>query len=602
MSESNQQSPTASIPVTESVTTPTPWQTLVQVVPFMRPYTRQLMMATAALIFTAAITLGLVQYARIIVDAGFVAGSAQTLGQAVLAFLLVSILQALGTFARFYWVSWLGERVTADIRKAVFNHLLQMHPSYFEENISGEIQSRITTDTTLIQTVIGSSASIALRNFLLLVGGVVFLFITNPRLTSVVLICIPLVIGPIVIFGRRVRKQSRKTQDQIANVGAYVGESLQQIKTVQAYNHQAEDERMFSGHVESAFTVALAQIRSRSLMIALVITLVFAALAVMIWVGGQDVISGRMSAGELTAFVVYAVMVATAVGAISQVIGDLQRAAGATERLMELLQAKTRIQAPANPHTLTQAVKGTLTLKNVHFNYPSRPAQAALDGLDLEISAGTSLALVGPSGAGKSTVFELLLRFYDPQSGQVLLDGIDIRNLDPLVLRQQIALVSQQPALFTGTVMENIRYGRPDASDDEVMAAAEAAYASEFIVNLPDTWHSYLGESGIRLSGGQKQRLAIARAILKDPKILLLDEATSALDAESERKVQMAIERLMPGRTTIIIAHRLATVRNVDNIAVMQQGKLIALGRHEELLLNNELYARLAALQFNQTP
>ncbi|MDO8907840.1 MAG: ABC transporter transmembrane domain-containing protein [Pseudohongiella sp.] len=585
----------------KSPPSPSPWKTLSQVIPFVKPYTRQMIVATLALLFTAAITLGLVQYARIIVDAGFVAGSAQSLGQAVLAFLVVSVLQALGTFARFYWVSWLGERVTADIRKAVFNHLLQMHPSYFEENISGEIQSRITTDTTLLQTVIGSSASVALRSFLLVLGGIVFLFITNPRLTSVVLICIPLVIGPIAFFGRRVRKQSRRTQDQIANVGAYVGESLHQIKTVQAYNHQDEDQRLFSGHVESAFQVSLTQIRSRSLMIALVMTLVFAALAVMIWVGGQDVISGRMSAGELTAFVVYAVMVASSVGAISQVIGDLQRAAGATERLMELLQAETRIKAPESVLHLPRPVRGELVLRDVFFNYPSRPEQAALNALMLEIPAGSSLALVGPSGAGKSTVFELLLRFYDPRAGEILIDGVDIRHLDPLELRQQMALVSQQPALFTGTVMENIRYGRPDASDADVMAAAEAAFASEFIESLPDTWNSHLGESGIRLSGGQKQRLAIARAILKDPRILLLDEATSALDAESERKVQLAIEKLMPGRTTIIIAHRLATVRNVDRIAVMEKGCVIALGKHEELMLNNELYARLAALQFNQT-
>ena len=580
---------------------PSPWKTLTQVIPFVKPYTRQMILATAALLFTAAITLGLVQYARIIVDAGFVEGSSQSLGQAVLAFLVVAVLQALGTFARFYWVSWLGERVTADIRKAVFNHLLQMHPSYFEENISGEIQSRITTDTTLLQTVIGSSASVALRSFLLVLGGVIFLFITNPRLTSVVLICIPLVIGPIAFFGRRVRKQSRRTQDQIANVGAYVGESLHQIKTVQAYNHQNEDQRLFSGHVESAFQVSLTQIRSRSLMIAMVMTLVFAALAVMIWVGGQDVISGRMSAGELTAFVVYAVMVALSVGAISQVIGDLQRAAGATERLMELLQAEPLIKAPDAVQHLTCPVRGELSLRNVSFNYPSRPEQPALNTLALDIPAGTSLALVGLSGAGKSTVFELLLRFYDPRAGEILLDGVDIRKLDPEELRKQMALVSQQPALFTGTVMENIRYGRPDASDADVMAAAEAAYASEFITSLPDTWHSHLGESGIRLSGGQKQRLAIARAILKDPRILLLDEATSALDAESERKVQLAIEKLMPGRTTVIIAHRLATVRNVDRIAVMEAGRVIALGRHDELLRNSELYARLAALQFTQS-
>lgn len=595
MSEPSSQSSTTPVANTNS---PSPWVTLKQVIPFIKPYSRQMAMATLALLFTAAITLGLVQYARIIVDAGFVAGSAQSLGQAVLAFLVVAVLQALGTFARFYWVSWLGERVTADIRKAVFNHLLGMHPSYFEENISGEIQSRITTDTTLLQTVIGSSASVALRSFLLVLGGVVFLFITNPRLTSVVLICIPLVIGPIAFYGRRVRKQSRRTQDQIANVGAYVGESLHQIKTVQAYNHQDEDQRLFSGHVESAFQVSLTQIRSRSLMIALVMTLVFAALAVMIWVGGQDVISGRMSAGELTAFVVYAVMVASSVGAISQVIGDLQRAAGATERLMELLQAETRIKAPASAHHLPEPVKGQLALRHVSFNYPSRPEQAALNELVLDIPAGSSLALVGPSGAGKSTVFELLLRFYDPAAGAILFDDVDIRQLDPLELRRHMALVSQQPALFTGTVMENIRYGRPDASDAEVMAAAEAAYASEFINSLPDTWNSHLGESGIRLSGGQKQRLAIARAILKDPRILLLDEATSALDAESERKVQLAIEKLMPGRTTIIIAHRLATVRNVDRIAVMEKGRVIALGKHDELLRDNELYARLAALQF----
>lgn len=579
---------------------PTSLRLLQQVLPYIKPYWQQLLLAMTALVFTAAITLGLVQYARIIVDAGFVAGSAQTLGQAVIAFLVVALLQAFGTFARFYWVSWIGERVTADIRKAVYNHLLQMHPSYFEENISGEIQSRITTDTTLLQTVIGSSASIALRNLLLLVGGIAFLFITNPRLTSLVLISVPLVIGPIVIFGRRVRKQSRLTQDEIAHVGAYVGESLHQIKTVQAYNHQAEDERLFSGHVENAFNVALAQIRSRSLMIALVMTLVFSALAVMIWVGGQDVLSGRMSAGELTAFVVYAVMVASAVGAISQVIGDLQRAAGATERLMELLQAEPRIQAPSEPVLLPEPVSGTLRLENVLFRYPARPLQTALDGLSLEIPAGSSLALVGPSGAGKSTVFELLLRFYDPSSGTIRLDGVDLRELDPQHLRAQIALVSQQPAIFTGTVMENIRYSRPDASDEEVFDAAEAAYASEFIEQLPNTWNSYLGESGIRLSGGQKQRLAIARAILKNPRILLLDEATSALDAASEQKVQHAIEKLMPGRTTLIIAHRLATVRNVDRIAVMENGQLVALGRHEELLGSSDLYARLAALQFNR--
>lgn len=575
------------------------FDSLMQAARFVIPYKKQILLATTALLFTAGITLGLVQYVRIIVDSGFVAGSAQSLGGAVIGFLVVALLQAFGTFARFYWVSWLGERVTADIRKAVFSHLLTMHPAYFEENLSGEIQSRITTDTTLLQTVIGSSASIALRNVLLLLGGTVFLFVTNPRLTGIVLLCIPLVIGPIAIFGRRVRALSRKTQDQIANVGAYVGESIQQIKTVQAYNHQSEDDRHFNNHVESAFKVALAQIRSRSLLIAIVMTLVFTALAGMIWVGGQDVISGRMTPGELTAFVVYAVMVASAVGAISQVIGDLQRAAGATERLMELLHAETLIRAPKHPVPLPEPLRGELSFHDLHFYYPTRPGQAALDGLDLVIPAGGSLALVGPSGAGKSTLFDLLLRFYDPSTGAIMLDDVNIRDTDPQDLRQHIALVSQQPVIFTGSVLDNIRYGRPTANDEEVFAAADAAFASEFIEKLPNTWQSHLGEAGIRLSGGQRQRLAIARAILKNPRILLLDEATSALDAESERKVQIALDKLMVGRTTLIIAHRLATVRNVDSIAVMQAGKLIALGSHDELLGRSALYARLADLQFN---
>lgn len=582
------------------MTTPTQRSSpLLQALQFVRPYTRQVTLALLALVFTAAITLGLVQYVRIIVDSGFVAGSSQSLRTAVIGFVIVAVLQAFGTFARFYWVSWLGERVTADIRKAVFDHLLDLHPGYFEENISGEIQSRITTDTTLLQTVIGSSASIALRNLLLLIGGVIFLFITNPRLTSVVLICIPLVIGPIILFGRRVRKLSRHTQDEIAGVGAYVGESIQQIKTVQAYNHQSADRQRFAEHVEKAFSVALSQVKARSIMIALVMTLVFAALAAMIWVGGQDVISGRMSAGELTAFVVYAVMVASAVGAISQVIGDLQRAAGATERLMELLKAQSQISTPDPVIALPADVRGDLSINNLSFIYSTRPEHAAIDSLNLQIAAGSSLALVGPSGAGKSTLFDLLLRFYDPTHGEILLDGINIKSVDPIDLRAHIALVSQQPAMFTGTVMDNIRYGRPDASDDEIKAAAQAAFATEFIERLPDTWHSFLGEAGIRLSGGQKQRLAIARAILKDPRILLLDEATSALDAESEQKVQQAIEQLMPGRTTIIIAHRLATVRNVDRIAVMENGKLVAHGTHDELMTGSALYARLANLQFS---
>jgi ATP-binding cassette subfamily B protein len=567
---------------------------------FLKPYTKQMMIAGVALVFTAGLSLGLVQYVRIIVDQGFVANSITSLNQAIVGFLIIAVLQAIGTFARFYWVSWLGERVTADIRQAVYAHIIGLHPGYFETNLSGEIQSRITTDTTLIQSVVGSSASVALRNILILIGGTILLFITNPQLTSIVLICIPLVVGPIMIFGRRVRRLSRSSQDEIANVGAYVGESIQQIKTVQAYNHQEVDKRQFSAHVETALTVAIARIKTRSILITIVMTLVFTAVALMIWVGGQDVIDGSMSAGELTAFIVYAVLVASAVAAISAVISELQRAAGAMERLMELLFAENEIVPPANPKQLPGNFQGELKIEQLTFAYPSRPTAPALDDINLEIRPGENIALVGPSGAGKSTLFDLILRFYNPQAGTLRVDGVDIRELDPSSLRDHIAIVSQQPAMFTGNVWENIRYGRPDATDEEVKQAAEAAFASDFIDALPEGFDSFLGEAGIRLSGGQKQRIAIARAILKDPEILLLDEATSALDAESERKVQMALDALMVNRTSLIIAHRLATVMNVDSIIVLEAGKLIAQGTHRELMDENPLYARLANLQFTE--
>ena len=567
---------------------------------FLFPYKKQIIWASIALTVTAGLNLSLVQYVRIIVDQGFVAASTNMLNQAIIGFLAIALLQAIGTFARFYWVSWLGERVTADLRKAVFSHIIGLHPAYFESNLSGEIQSRITTDTTLIQSVIGSSASIALRNFLLLLGGIVFLFITNPRLTSVVLICIPLVIGPIMFFGRRVRRLSRSSQDEIANVGAYVGESIQQVKTVQAYTHEADDRTKFAEHVEKAFNVALLRIKTNSILITAVMSLVFVAIGALIWIGGRDVINGLMSAGELTAFVIYAVMVAMAVAAISGVIAELQRAAGALERLMDLLHAENEIEAPENPSSFNGKPSGALALEKLKFAYPSRREALAIDDVSLAIEPGENVALVGPSGAGKSTLFDLILRFYDPNSGAIRLDGIDIRELDPLELRSHVAVVSQQPAMFTGNVWENIRYGRPEAGNEEVRKAAKLAYADNFIEQLPEKYDSFLGESGVRLSGGQKQRIAIARAILKDPEILLLDEATSALDAESERQVQMALEGLMQNRTSLIIAHRLATVKNVDRIVVFDTGKLIAQGTHRELLQSCALYENLAGLQFSE--
>ena len=568
---------------------------------FLVPYKKQIVWASIALVFTAGLSLALVQFVRIIVDQGFVASSASSLSQAVVGFMIIAVLQALGTFARHYWVSWLGERVTADLRQAVYSHIIGLHPGYFEANLSGEIQSRITADTTLIQSVIGSSVSVALRNLLILIGGTIFLFITNPRLTSVVLICIPLVVGPIMIFGRRVRRLSRSSQDKIANVGAYVGESIQQIKTVQAYNHQDYDRSEFSDHVESAFKVAISRIKTNAILITVVMTLVFAAVATMIWVGGQDVINGVMSAGELTAFIVYAVMVAMAVAAISGVIAELQRAAGALERLMDLLHAENEIRAPSTPAHLPHKPSGALRIEQLSFAYPSRRGTLALDNVTLEIEPGENVALVGPSGAGKSTLFDMILRFYDPGSGCIALEGIDIRKLDPVELRSHIAVVSQQPAMFTGNVWDNIRYGRPQADDDAVKQAAKSAYASDFIEALPEKYDSFLGEAGVRLSGGQKQRIAISRAILKDPEILLLDEATSALDAESERQVQLALERLMKDRTSLIIAHRLATVKNVDRIVVLDAGNLIAQGTHRDLMQSCELYANLANLQFNES-
>lgn len=567
---------------------------------FIKPYRWQVFFALLALTFTAATTLSIGQGIRFLVDQGFGADAINRLNEAVGFFILLAAMLALGTFARFYLVSWIGERVSADLRRKVFEHVIDLHPGFFETNLSSEIQSRITTDTTLLQTVIGSSVSIALRNVLMFVGGLIWLFITNPKLTGLVMLSVPLVVVPIIAFGRKVRVLSRSSQDRVADAGSFVDESLKNIKILQAFNQQRLGRERFSEHVESAFTVALQRIRQRAFLITLVIMLVLGAIAAMLWVGGHDVIAGRITAGELMAFVFYAVIVAGSVGAISEVYADLQRAAGATERLLELLQAEPLIKSPEHPQTLADPVQGRLEIQQASFCYPSRPDELAIDQVSFVLQAGQSMALVGTSGAGKSTLIDLILRFYDLKSGSIYFDGVDIRQLDPQVLRQQMALVPQQPVLFTGTVMDNIRYGRPDASDEDVRVAAQAAYASEFIARLPHGYDSEVGEGGVRLSGGQRQRIAIARAILKDPKLLLLDEATSALDAESEFQVQQALEQLMKGRSSIVIAHRLATVMNADTIVVLDQGRLVATGTHQQLLTSSPLYARWAQLQFGE--
>ncbi|MES2869931.1 MAG: ABC transporter transmembrane domain-containing protein [Pseudomonadota bacterium] len=567
---------------------------------FVAPYRWQAFGALLALIVTAGITLSMGQGIRLLVDKGFMTQSPHLLNQSIGFFLLLVLGLAVGTFVRFYLVSWIGERVVADIRRQVFNHLIGLHPGFYENNRSSEIQSRLTTDTTLLQSVIGSSLSLFLRNSLMVMGGIVLLFVTNPKLTSIVVVALPLVLAPILIFGRRVRSLSRQSQDRIADVGSYVAEALGQIKTVQAYNHQQQDQQRFAQTVEGAFATARKRILQRAWLITLVISLVLGAVGVMLWVGGMDVIAGRITGGELAAFVFYSLVVGSAFGTLSEVIGELQQAAGAAERIAELLQSKSLIEPPSTGlQALPERVEGNVQLENLCFSYPSRPESYAIEGLNLSIKAGETLALVGPSGAGKSTLFDLLLRFYDPQQGQILLEGLPITQLDPQDLRRCFALVSQTPALFFGSVEDNIRYGNAQASDAQVEAAARIAHAHDFILQMPEGYKTHLGDGGLGLSGGQRQRLAIARALLVDAPILLLDEATSALDAQSEYLIQQALPSLMQGRTTLVIAHRLATVQNADRIAVMDQGKLVAIGTHAQLIASNPLYARLAALQFN---
>ncbi len=566
---------------------------------YVRPYTKVVAGAFVALVVASVAVLAIGQALRRLIDFGFGSANEAFLDTYFAALLGVVAVLAAATFGRFYLVSWLGERVAADLRRDVYSHVIGLSPAFFEITRTGEVLSRLTTDTTLIQTVVGSSASVAMRNLLLLVGGSIMLVVTSPRLTGFVFLVVPAVVLPIILFGRRVRRLSRETQDRVAELGASAGESLSAIHTVQAFCHEGIDRRRFGGEVEVAFSTAIRRVRMRAWLTGVVILFVFGAVDAVLWVGGKDVFAGDMTGGELTAFVFYAVVVAGALGALSEVWGDLQRAAGAAERLLELLAVKPDIAAPANPVALPEPARGALAFEAVTFHYPSRPELPSLEAFSLEVEAGEKVAIVGPSGAGKTTVFYLLLRFYDPQAGRILLDGVELTAAAPEAVRGRIGLVAQDPVIFAADAWTNIRYGRPEASDAEVRAAAEAAAATEFLDRLPQGFGTFFGERGVRLSGGQRQRIAIARAILRNPALLLLDEATSALDAESERLVQAALERLMIGRTTLVIAHRLATVLKADRIVVMDQGRVVEIGNHAELLARGGLYARLAALQFD---
>jgi ATP-binding cassette subfamily B protein len=565
---------------------------------YMRPYRVRLAGALVALGVAAGAFLVIGQGLRQVIDYGLHQGDARALDQALVLVLVVVGTMAIATFGRFYLVSWIGERVVNDIRCDVYAHLLKLSPAFFDAARTGEIVSRVTTDTTLLEQVAGSSVSMALRNLLLGAGSLVMLGLTSLKLTLLVLLLVPLVIAPIALFGRRVRRLSRHSQDRVAALGAHLDETLHEIRTLQAYGHESADVREFGRRIVAAFDSARRRIAQRATLIAAVILLVFAGIGVILWIGGHDVLAGRLSPGQLSAFVFYAALVAGAAGAVSEVIGELQRGAGAAERLLEILGTRPEIGAPPQPVALPEPAAGRIEFDAVTFHYPARPETAALHAFSLRIQPGEKVALVGPSGAGKSTLFQLLLRFYDPRSGAIRLDGVDLRDADPAQARSRIALVAQDPAMFAGSVRDNVRYGRLDASDTEVLRACHAAFATEFIERLPQGLDTELGERGVRLSGGQRQRLAIARAILSDRPVLLLDEATSALDAQSERMVQAALEGLMRGRTTLIIAHRLATVKSVDRIAVMDGGRLVDVGTHAALLASSALYSRLAALQF----
>ncbi len=571
---------------------------LLRLLGFVRPYFARLLLAVVALIVAAGSVLAFGQVFRQVVDRGLNTGSPAALDQALVLFLLVVVVLGVSVLLRAYLLNWLGERVVADVRKAVFDRVLAMDVGFFESTRTGEVISRLTSDTALLQVVVGSTLAVALRTTLLVIGGLVMLAVTSPRLTGMVLLGTPLVVVPLWLIGYRVRRLSRASQDRIADVGAYVDEVLHGIRTVQAFCHQGIDRARHAERVEAAFGTAVRRALLSASMSGIAVLFTFGAIGLVLWIGGQEVLAGRLSGGELSAFVFYAVLVASSVGGLSEVAGDLLRGAGASERLVELLEREPVVASPTRPQPLPEPAVGRVSMTGLGFAYPAHPGIPVLTDLTLDIAPGEKIALVGPSGAGKSTLFQLLLRFYDPQHGSIRFDGVDLREADLDALRRCMAVVPQDPVIFSDNAWENIRYGLLRVSDAQVRSAADAAHATEFLDRLPDGFDTYLGERGVRLSGGQRQRIVIARAILRNPALLLLDEATSALDAESERHVQQALETLIQNRTSIVIAHRLATVRQVDRILVIDDGRLVASGSHDTLMAQGGLYARLAELQF----